>query len=96
MSLMIRNLCKFNGRILSRNGIIDFNSNNIISNTSSSIISSPFLIFGSQVSNFSKYISKSRTKRLPLTTKRAGKGFYKGNGARKEGYITSKGNVIIN
>ncbi len=41
--------------------------------------------------DFSKYISKSRTKRLPLTTKRAGKGFYKGNGARKEGVITSKG-----
>ena len=41
--------------------------------------------------DFSKYISKSRKKRLPLTTKRAGKGFYKGNGGRKEGHITSKG-----
>jgi large subunit ribosomal protein L41 len=43
-----------------------------------------------QIASFSKYISKSRTKRLPLTTKRAGKGFYKGNGARKEGLISSK------
>jgi len=43
-----------------------------------------------QTASFSKYISKSRTKRLPLTTKRAGKGFYKGNGARKEGTISSK------
>jgi hypothetical protein len=42
-----------------------------------------------QTAAFSKYISKSRTKRLPLTTKRAGKGFYKGNGARKEGTISS-------
>lgn len=94
MSFMIRNLCKFNG--ISRNVLIEcINSNNIISHNSSSIISSPFLIFGSQVSHFSKYISKSRTKRLPLTTKRAGKGFYKGNGARKEGYINSRGNIII-
>ena len=44
--------------------------------------------------DFSKYISKSRKKRLPLTTKRAGKGFYKGNRGRKEGHITSKGTII--
>lgn len=43
------------------------------------------------VASFSKYISKSRTKRLPLTTKRVGKGYKKGNRARKEGVITSKG-----
>ena len=42
----------------------------------------------------SKYISKARTKRLPLTAKRVGKGFYKGNGARKEGRITSKGTRV--
>ena len=41
--------------------------------------------------NFSKYISKSRAKRLPMTTKRAGKGFYKGNRTRKEGFLNSKG-----
>ena len=35
----------------------------------------------------SKYLSNSATKRLPLTTKRARKGFYKGNGATKEGTI---------
>jgi len=43
---------------------------------------------------FSKYISNARTKRLPLTTKRAGKGFYKGKGARTEGFISSKGQFI--
>jgi hypothetical protein len=47
-----------------------------------------------QVAQFSKYISHSRTKRLPLTTKRAGHGYYKGNGARKEGFITSKARFI--
>jgi hypothetical protein len=44
-----------------------------------------------QTADMSKYISKSRTKRLPLTTKRVGKGYNKGLGARKEGIITSKG-----
>jgi hypothetical protein len=43
----------------------------------------------------SKYISKSAKKRLVLTTKRARKGFYKGNGATKEGRITSKGKFIV-
>jgi hypothetical protein len=43
----------------------------------------------------SKYLSKSATKRLPLTTKRAGKGYYKGKGGTKEGRITSKGKFIF-
>ena len=43
-----------------------------------------------QQRHMSKYISNARKKRLPLTTKRAGKGFYKGNGARKEGTVSSK------
>jgi len=47
-----------------------------------------------QFAPFSKYISKARTKRLPLTTKRAGKGFYKGKGGRSEGFITSKGRFM--
>ena len=42
----------------------------------------------------SKYLSKSATKRLPLTTKRAKKGYYKGNGATNEGRLTSKGKFI--
>lgn len=50
------------------------------------------LFLWNPVCNFSKYISKSRTKRLPLTTKRAGKGYKKGNGARTEGKLNSKGN----
>mmetsp|Transcript_9546 Transcript_9546/g.10265 ORF Transcript_9546/g.10265 Transcript_9546/m.10265 type:complete len:119 (+) Transcript_9546:44-400(+) len=44
-----------------------------------------------QTANMSKYISKSRAKRLPLTTKRAGKGFYKGNRSRKEGWLDNRG-----
>ena len=44
---------------------------------------------------FSKFLSKSATKRLPLTTKRAGKGYYKGNGCRSEGRHTSKGKFIM-
>eukprot|EP01039_Chlorochromonas_danica_P016496 gene16496-19507_t len=51
-------------------------------------------VFLQQTAEFSKYISKARAKRLPLTTKKAGKGYYKGNGSRKEGYITSKGKFI--
>jgi len=54
----------------------------------------PFNGLNQQIAHFSKYISKSRTKRLPLTTKRAGKGYYKGNGSRKEGVISSKGIAI--
>jgi len=42
----------------------------------------------------SKYLSKSATKRLPLTNKKAKKGYYKGNGATNEGRITSKGKFI--
>ena len=33
--------------------------------------------------------------RLPLTTKRVGKGYYKGNGCRREGYLTSKGGFKV-
>jgi large subunit ribosomal protein L41 len=44
----------------------------------------------------SKYLSKAAKKRLVLTTKRAHKGFYKGNGATKEGRLTSKGKFIVN
>lgn len=49
-----------------------------------------------QIANFSKYTSKSRTKRLPLNTKRVGKGYKKGYGARREGMITRKGKFIQN
>ena len=43
----------------------------------------------------SKYLSKAATKRLPLTTKRAGKGYYKGKGGTKEGKLNSKGRFIV-
>lgn len=52
------------------------------------------VVMGTQKMSFSKYISNARKKRLPLTTKRAGKGYYKGNGARKEGNINSKARFI--
>jgi len=48
-------------------------------------------IVSMQTRSMSKYISKSATKRLAITTKRAGKGFYKGKGATKEGHLNSKG-----
>eukprot|EP00535_Pseudo-nitzschia_heimii_P001184 CAMPEP_0197175132 /NCGR_PEP_ID=MMETSP1423-20130617/1431_1 /TAXON_ID=476441 /ORGANISM="Pseudo-nitzschia heimii, Strain UNC1101" /LENGTH=150 /DNA_ID=CAMNT_0042624207 /DNA_START=127 /DNA_END=579 /DNA_ORIENTATION=- len=49
---------------------------------------------GFQTRFISKYISKSAKKRIPLTTKRAGKGYYKGKGATKEGRLTTKGRFI--
>jgi hypothetical protein len=48
-----------------------------------------------QVRFMSKYLSRSAKKRLPLTTKRAGKGFYKGKGSITVGHITSKGKFIV-
>lgn len=45
--------------------------------------------------SFSKYLSKSATKRLPLTSKRARKGYYKGVGSRSTGRHTSKGKFIV-
>ncbi len=49
-----------------------------------------------QIANFSKYTSKARAKRIPLNTKRVGKGYKKGYGARREGMITRKGKFIQN
>jgi Mitochondrial ribosomal protein L27 len=43
----------------------------------------------------SKYLSKAAKKRLPLTTKQARKGFYKGKGGTKEGRLTSKGRFLV-
>ena len=52
------------------------------------------LITRTQIVYLSKYISKSRTKHLPLNTKRAGKGYKKGYGARTEGRVTSTSKFI--
>lgn len=52
-------------------------------------------VLSNSVRYFSKYLSKSATKRLPLTTKRVGKGFYKGKGCRSEGRHTSKGKFLM-
>lgn len=56
----------------------------------------PTIIQPTQRRYMSKYLSKAATKRLPLTTKRAGKGYYKGKGCTSEGRLTSKGKFIAN
>jgi len=43
----------------------------------------------------SKYLSKAAAKRVPLNTKRAGKGYVKGKGGTKEGKLNSKGQFIV-
>jgi len=52
-------------------------------------------VYTTATREMSKYMSKAAKKRMPLTTKRVRKGFYKGNGATKEGRITSKGKFIV-
>jgi hypothetical protein len=49
-----------------------------------------------QQRSMSKYLTKSAAKRLPLNTKRAGKGYYKGKGGTKEGKLNSKAKFIVN
>lgn len=48
-----------------------------------------------QFREMSKYLSKAAKTRLPLTTKRARKGYYKGKGATKEGHLTSTGKFVV-
>lgn len=43
----------------------------------------------------SKYITKAARKRLPLSPKRAGKGFYKGNNCASTGRINSLGACVV-
>ena len=52
-------------------------------------------LFNNQVRWMSKRLSKGATKRQPLTTKKAGKGFYKGNQSTSEGHITSKARFVV-
>mmetsp|Transcript_26317 Transcript_26317/g.37714 ORF Transcript_26317/g.37714 Transcript_26317/m.37714 type:complete len:113 (-) Transcript_26317:310-648(-) len=47
------------------------------------------------VRHFSKFLSRSKAKFIPLTTKRAKKGFYKGKGCTNEGHLTSKGRFVV-
>jgi hypothetical protein len=70
-----------------------FGMQSIISRVRSSAMATPFSV---PSVFFSKYLPKSRTKRLPLSTKKAGSGYYKGNGCRKEGRLTSKGKFVLN
>ena len=48
------------------------------------------------VREFSKFVSKSAAKRIPLNAKHARKGYKKGKGCRTEGRLTSKGRFIVN
>ena len=91
-SAFVKNTCYLNSNILS--SIKNCNSSNLLSISSPSSASTSSAFQLQQTANFSKYISKARTKRLPLTTKRVGKGFYKGKGARTEGRLTSKAKFI--
>mmetsp|Transcript_1277 Transcript_1277/g.3870 ORF Transcript_1277/g.3870 Transcript_1277/m.3870 type:complete len:123 (+) Transcript_1277:147-515(+) len=50
---------------------------------------------GQCVRHMSKYLSKAQTKRQPLNTKWAKKGYVKGKGARSTGHHTSKGKYVI-
>ncbi len=43
----------------------------------------------------SKFLSKSAAKRLPLSTKHARKGFYKGKGGTKEGTFRGKAGRFV-
>jgi hypothetical protein len=49
----------------------------------------------SQARGMSKYLSNAAKKRLPMTSKRAHKGYYKGKGATKEGRLTSKARFVV-
>jgi hypothetical protein len=61
-----------------------------------SLTSQNSLFLSNQAVRFmSKRLSKGATKRQPLSPKRAGKGFYKGNGSTKEGRITSKARFVM-
>jgi hypothetical protein len=48
-----------------------------------------------QIRCMSKYLSKAAAKRRPLTTKRARKGYYKGNGCTKEGTFRGKAGRFV-
>lgn len=48
-----------------------------------------------QTRHMSKFLPKSAGKRLPLSTKHARKGFYKGKGATKEGTFRGKAGRFV-
>mmetsp|Transcript_27083 Transcript_27083/g.31993 ORF Transcript_27083/g.31993 Transcript_27083/m.31993 type:complete len:127 (+) Transcript_27083:82-462(+) len=48
-----------------------------------------------QTRQMSKFLPKSATKRLPLTTKRARKGYYKGKGGTRQGSHTGKAGAYV-
>jgi|TARA_B110000305_G_C19296465_1_gene566883 large subunit ribosomal protein L41 len=45
--------------------------------------------------SWNKTLGKAATRRQPLTSKKVGKGYYKGMGGTKEGWHTSKGRYVI-
>lgn len=56
---------------------------------------SPWLPVQPLCAEYSKIYGRSRSKRLPMTTKRAKKGYYKGNACTQEGRHTSKGGYVM-
>jgi large subunit ribosomal protein L41 len=48
-----------------------------------------------QTRHMSKYLPKSASKRLPLSTKHVRKGFYKGKGGTKEGTFRGKAGRFV-
>jgi hypothetical protein len=67
----------------------------VVRNAPSAAVPSPLLPSQVICADYSKIYGRSRSKRLPMTTKRAKKGFYKGNGATQEGRHTSKGAYVM-
>jgi len=45
--------------------------------------------------NWTRTLGKQATRRVPLSSKKVGKGYYKGMGGTKEGWHTSKGRYVI-
>jgi len=62
---------------------------NNFQNNSNNILQVP------QCRYMSKYLTKSATKRLILTTKRAKKGYYKGKGSTKQGHFRGKAGTFV-
>ena len=59
------------------------------------VVTSKASFMQQQTRSMSKYLSKAAAKRRPLTTKRAGKGYYKGKGCTTEGSYKGKAGRFV-
>jgi len=55
----------------------------------------PPIFWNLQVREMSKYLSRAAKKRIPLNAKFAGKGFYKGKGATKQGTFSGRAGRFV-